>query len=145
MCHFKDNKAFNKVVTYFGDDDIKGYENTAHGGAINTNASLTCINSTFTGNYPKDPSVKYQELKFENYGLGGAIFSCIYELEQDEESSWWQEYPAGPLNLINCTFNENYDSISSIEISYLDENEILIKSFEIQGNVNKKFIDSVNC
>ena len=52
-----------------------------------------------------------QELKFENYGLGGAIFSCIYELEQDEESSWWQEYPAGPLNLINCTFNENYDSI----------------------------------
>ena len=111
-CDFKDNKAFNKVVTYFGDDDdIKGYENTAHGGAINTNASLTCINSTFTGNYPKDPSVKYQELKFENYGLGGAIFSCIYELEQDEESSWWQEYPAGPLNLINCTFNENYDSI----------------------------------
>ena len=40
--------------------------------------------------------------------------------------------------------NQNYDSISSIEISYLDENEILIKSFEIQGNVNKKFIDSEN-
>ena len=40
--------------------------------------------------------------------------------------------------------NNNYDSISSIKLFYLNENENIIKSFKIQGNAHKKFIDSEN-
>ena len=40
--------------------------------------------------------------------------------------------------------NNSYNSISSIKLSYLNEQEILIKSYEIEGNVNKKLIDSEN-
>lgn len=110
-CDFKDNKAFNKAVTYFGDGDIKGYRNLGKGGAIYTKAALTCSDSTFTANYPKDPSAKYKELSFENQGLGGAIFSAIPTTVHDEESDWIKYNPAGPLNIINCKFNKNYDSI----------------------------------
>ena len=40
--------------------------------------------------------------------------------------------------------NNNYNSVSSIKLSYYNENENLIKSYEIKGNVNNKFIDSEN-
>ena len=40
--------------------------------------------------------------------------------------------------------NRNYDSIFSIKVSYLKENEDIIKSYEIHGNTNKKFIESEN-
>ena len=40
--------------------------------------------------------------------------------------------------------NNNYDSVSEIKLSYFDENENLIKSDKIEGNVNKKILDSEN-
>ena len=40
--------------------------------------------------------------------------------------------------------NNNYDSISSIKFSYLDNKELIIKSIIIKGNANKKIIDSKN-
>ena len=38
----------------------------------------------------------------------------------------------------------NYNSVSTIKLTYFNEKEIIIKSYEIIGNVNKKIIDSEN-
>ena len=38
----------------------------------------------------------------------------------------------------------NYNSVSEIKLKYFNEKEVIIKSYEIKGNVNKKIIDSEN-
>ena len=40
--------------------------------------------------------------------------------------------------------NNNYNYVSKIRLSYFNENETLIKSYGIEGNVNKKFVNPEN-
>ena len=97
----------------------------------------------FTHNLGKEFGFKSNKSIANNYKNWIIYTSGVYKFYTEintDENGFLNEFHVYKYSLKNS----NYESIYSIRLLYFNESQNLIKSYEIEGNVNNKYIDSEN-
>ena len=93
-----------------------------------------------TDNLGKEFGFKNNENNYKNWTIyTSGIYKFYTKINNNDKSL------ANKINAFKYSLkNNNFNSVSSIKFSYLNNKKIITKSITIKGNAGKKFTDSQN-